>query len=275
MDESTPTRPVTSREVEDFERDGVVVLRGILATSWLDRLGPSVASAFDGDATADLSALTGVEADEAPRFRAGIDHWLDDPVMRSFDCDSPLPAIAATLLRSERIWLYEDSVLVKPPGTAAETRFHADLPYFHVEGERLATFWCPLDRVTADTGSLRFVRGSHRWGRTFRPNLFVIDDPIPGTEGEQVPVIDPDDPAVLCVDLEPGDVTVHHAGTLHGSGPNNSRDTWRRAVSVRYCGDDTVVHHRVGMPLPTHQQGLVEGDPLVDGPATPLVWPRR
>jgi ectoine hydroxylase-related dioxygenase (phytanoyl-CoA dioxygenase family) len=273
MDESTPARPVTDDEVDAFERDGVVVLRGVLPTSWVDRLGPSVAAAYGGDATADLSALTGVDAG-APRFRAGVDHWLDDPVLRSFDCDSPLPVIAATLLRSTQVWLYEDSVLVKPPGTVAETRFHADLPYFHVEGSRLATFWVPLDRVTSGTGSLRFVRGSHRWGRTFRPNLFVTDDPIPGTDGERVPAIDPDDPAVLCVDLEPGDLTVHHAGTLHGAGPNTSADTWRRAVSVRYCGDGTVVRHRAGMPVPPHQAGLVDGDPLVDGPVTPLVWPR-
>jgi ectoine hydroxylase-related dioxygenase (phytanoyl-CoA dioxygenase family) len=273
MDESMPSRPITDDEVDDFERDGVVVLRGVLPSSWIDRLSPSVDAAYAGDATADLSALAGADG-ATPRFRAGVDHWLDDPVLRAFDVDSPLPAIAARLLRSERVWLYEDSILVKPPGTAAETRMHADLPYFHVEGPRLATFWVPLDPVSPDSGSLRFVRGSHRWGRSFRPNLFVIDDPIPGTDGEQVPEIGPDDPDVLTVELEPGDLTVHHAGTLHGAGPNASADRWRRAVSVRYCGDDTVVRHRAGMPVPAHQQGLVDGDGLSDGPATPLAWPR-
>ena len=274
MDTSTPTRTVTDHEIETFERDGVVVLRGILPTAWIDRLEPAVGVAYSGDGTADLSALAGDGDAAGPRFRAGIDHWLDDPVLRSFDCDSPLPAIAAALLRSREIWLYEDSVLVKPPGTTAETRFHADLPYFHVQGDRLATFWCPLDPVTPETGALRFVRGSHRWGRTFRPNLFVTDEPIPGTDGEPVPQVDPDDPALLCVALQPGDLTVHQAGTLHGSGPNTSPDTWRRAVSVRYCGDGTVVRRRAGMPVPDHQRDLVEGQPLTDGPATPQVWPR-
>jgi ectoine hydroxylase-related dioxygenase (phytanoyl-CoA dioxygenase family) len=275
MDTSTPLRPVTQDEIGTFERDGVVVLRGILPARWVDRLEPSVAAAYDGDGTADLSALSDVDGGSTPRFRAGVDHWLQDPVLREFDCDSPLPQIAAALLRSEHVWLYEDSILVKPPGTTAETRFHADLPYFHVEGDRLATFWCPLDPVTPATGSLRFVRGSHRWDRTFRPNLFVIDEPIPGTEGERVPEIDSDDPAVLCVDLEPGDLTVHDARTLHGAGPNTSGTTWRRAVSVRYCGDGTVVRHRAGMPVPDHQTALVEGESLADGPATPQVWPRR
>lgn len=279
MDESLPARPITPAEVETFERDGVVVLRGVLPATWVQRLGPAVAAAYSGDATADLTELTGsapvgADGQAAGRFRAGIDHWLEDPVMREFDCASPLPVIAAMLMRSDRVWLYEDSILVKPPGTAEETRYHADLPYFHVEGDNLATFWCPLDPVTPATGALRFVRGSHRWDRTFRPNLFVVDEPIPGTEGETVPAIEPDDPAVLCVDLEPGDLSVHHARTLHGAGPNTSADVWRRAVSVRYCGDGTRVRHRAGMPVPSHQRGLVEGEPLADGDATPQVWPR-
>ena len=106
--------------METFERDGVVVLRGVLPAAWVQRLGPAVAAAYGGDATADLTELTGsapvgADGEAAGRFRAGIDHWLEDPVMREFDCASPLPVIAATLMRSDQVWLYEDSILVKPP----------------------------------------------------------------------------------------------------------------------------------------------------------------
>ena len=269
-------REVSADQVEAYRRDGVVVLRGVLPSAWFDRLEPAVAAAFEGDETADLSAIApGAGESSGARFRAGVNHWRQDPVMRAFACESPLPGIAAALLGSERVWLYEDSILVKPPGTREETRFHQDLPYFGLTGTQLATFWCPLDPVTPHTGSLRFVRGSHLWGREFRPNLFVIDDPIPDTHGETVPDIDPDDPSVLCVDLEPGDITVHDARTLHGAGPNTSATVWRRAVSVRYCGDDVRVHRRPGMPAAEHRESLVEGDPLADGEVTPQVWPRR
>ncbi|MFZ4519456.1 MAG: phytanoyl-CoA dioxygenase family protein [Microthrixaceae bacterium] len=270
-----PRRMPTDDEITTFWRDGVVVLRDVLDPADVAALAPSVAAAFGGDATGDLTAMAGDPGDGAGRFRGGIDHWLVDPVMRDFATASPLPSLVAALLRTELLFLYEDSILVKSPGTREETKFHTDLPYFQVEGDQLATTWCPLDEVTPETGSLRFVRGSHEWGRDFRPNLFVTDDPLPGTEGEVLPAIDPDDPSVLCPTLGPGDLTVHHARTVHGAGPNTSTTTWRRAVSVRYCGDDARVHLRPGLPVSAHHRGLVEGEPLHDGDATPQVWPPR
>ena len=62
--------------------------------------------------------------------------------------------------------------------------------YFHVDGEQLCTTWCPLDPVGAETGAVRYARGSHRWDAIYRPNLFVSTMPIPGTEGELVPDVD-------------------------------------------------------------------------------------
>ncbi len=52
-----------------------------------------------------------------------------------------------------------------------------------VEGDKVCTMWCPLDSVTADSGSVRFVVGSHLWPDLYQPNLFVSSMVIPGTEG--------------------------------------------------------------------------------------------
>ena len=119
---------------------------------------------------------------------------------------------------------------------------------------------------------MRFVRGSHRAAETYRPNLFVTRDPIPGTEGELVPDVDAGDYDVVTFALEPGDITVHHARTLHAAGGNRSADRRRRAISVRYCGDDTVMHFRPGAPRKPVQQRLTDGDPL-GGDVHPRVWP--
>ena len=124
---------------------------------------------------ADLSAIA---SKPAGGFRAGVDHWRHDAGFRAFAIDSPLPAIAARLLRSASVYLYEDSLLVKEPGTREATAFHQDLGYFHVTGEQACTTWCPLDPVTAESGALRYVRGSHRWDRLYKPNLFVTRQSI-------------------------------------------------------------------------------------------------
>ena len=187
---------------------------------------------------------------------------------------SPLPAIAGALLGAERIHLYEDSVLVKEPGSIETTAFHQDLSYFHLAGDRICTTWVPIDPVTVETGAVAYLRQSHRSGLVHRPNWFVSDTPLPGTDGEPVPAIDDGDPRLVRFAVEPGDVVVHHAATLHGAGPNQSATARRRAISVRYCGDDVRYEIRPGAPTKAHHAEVRSGDPVVDHPGCPVVWER-
>ena len=160
--------------------------------------------------------------------------------------------------------LYEDSLLVKEPGTSERTAFHQDMAYFHVTGRQVCTTWCPLDDVTLETGAVQYVRGSHLWTTEFKPNFFVSTATIPGTEGEEVPDVaaDPGKYDVVSFETGPGDVVVHHARTIHGAAGNASATRRRRAISVRYCGDDARFHRRPGAPLKPWQEGAREGDPL-------------
>jgi ectoine hydroxylase-related dioxygenase (phytanoyl-CoA dioxygenase family) len=272
-------RDVTDDEVEAFRRDGVVCLREVLDPASVAALAAPIEALLGEPEMADLTgmAATGTAGDSARtgRFSAGVDHWRTHPELRSFAGDSALPAAVGALLQSTRVTLWEDSVLVKEPGTRERTVWHQDLGYFNVEGEQLCTTWVPLDPVTAATGAVRFARGSHTWGKAFRPNLFVSDDPIPGTEGDAVPDVDAlaarGDVEILCFDLGPGDLTVHHARTLHAAGANTSAATRRRALSVRYCGDDARYRLRAGMPPKAHHADLRDGD-VLGGPESPVVW---
>ncbi|MGZ8752656.1 MAG: phytanoyl-CoA dioxygenase family protein [Acidimicrobiia bacterium] len=273
-------RDVTADEVESFRRDGVVCLRELLDPASVGALAGPIDALLGEPEMADLTGMAGM-AGALPgegatgRFSAGVDHWRTHPAFRAFAADSALPVAVGALLRSNRVTLWEDSVLVKEPGTRERTVWHQDLGYFNVDGEKLCTTWVPLDPVTAATGAVRFARGSHTWDASFRPNFFVTDDPIPGTEGDEVPDVDAlaarGDVEILCFDLGPGDLTVHHARTLHAAGANTSATTRRRAVSVRYCGDDARYHLRPGMPPKAHHADLRDGEILGD-PACPVVW---
>lgn len=283
------TRPVTPEEVETFWADGVVCLRGVLPASLLADLEEPVDVALTREESADLTSMgrslvaSGHPVPTDPgvgggRFVSGVDHWRHQPELRDFALASPLPALVGMLLRSSVVRLYEDSVLVKEPGALEHTAWHQDLGYFHVDGDQLCTTWCPLDPVTVATGAMVFARGSHRWGATFRPNLFVSPTPIPGTVGETVPDVDAlaaaGEVELLTFALEPGDVTVHHARTLHAAGGNRSAATRRRAISVRYCGDDARVLVRPGAPLKPSLRGLTDAMVLPDD-EFPVAWTER
>jgi ectoine hydroxylase-related dioxygenase (phytanoyl-CoA dioxygenase family) len=265
---------VTDDEVEAFWRDGVVHLQGIIPIAWINALvGPVERVLAQGEA-ADLGAIAG-ERDGAPAFSGGVDHWLGDETFRAFSLRSPLGPVVAALLRSDHAWLWEDSVLVKEPGSPFTTRFHTDAGYFHVEGDQVCTTWVPLDPADASSGAVSFLRGSHLEPVAYRPNLFVTDEPIPGTEGETVPDV-LGDPSLaerlVTFSLQPGDLTVHHYRTLHGA-PANTSARRRRAVSVRYCGDDARYRRKPGLPARRGLDEVADGDP-VGPPWCPQAWPR-
>ena len=177
-------------------------------------------------------------------------------------------------MNPKRVYLYEDSVLIKEPGTAEETAFNQDLGYFHLEGESICTVWAPLDHVDHETGSVVYLRSSHKNKKVFKPNWFVVNEPLPDTKGKDLPNIEIDDKKLDLVrfDTKPGDLVVHHALTLHGAGANSSAARQRRAVSVRYCGDDSTYEIRPGAPKKPHHENIRTGEPVVDHPDCPLVW---
>lgn len=271
--------------MEQFWNDGVVVLYDILDPAVLLSLAPAIDELFAGTELADMSAFADAldptaNADAQPKargtFRSGVDHWRTSAAFRSFACESALPSIIGEILGATKVNLWEDSVLVKEPGTIERTHWHQDLGYFHVDGEQICTSWCPLDAVDGESGAMQFVKGSHR-GDVYQPNLFVTPTVIPGTAGEPVPNIDElaanGELEIISYDLGPGDVSIHHARTLHSAGPNRTADRRRRAISVRYCGDDARYFLRPGAPQKPHHAKVANGD-VLDSPDCPVVWVR-
>ena len=196
---------------------------------------------------------------------------------RRFVLDGALPEIAAALLQSERVNFFGDQVFVKEPGTRERTAFHQDATYFEIDGDQCCVLWIPADPVTLESGTMQYVRGSHRDGKLYAPNVFVAQTPLPGAQGELLPDIEghAKDYDIVHFNVEPGDIIVHHYRTVHGTGGNNSRYQVRRAASVRYTGDDIRFCTRPWAPKQLHHtQRLNDGDPL-SGSDFPLVWTRR
>jgi hypothetical protein len=213
-------------------------------------------------------ALTG-------RFLVDTSIWRRIPLLADFALHGPLPKIAAQLLGADRVRYYDDQLFVKEAGTADRAAFHQDLPYFNLDGDCGCVVWIPLDTVRKGSGALSYVPGSHSWG-LYNANVFMSRAAFPGSEGRNLPDIDgdPDAYGAVQIEVEPGDVIVHHFLTVHGSEGNLGRYN-RRAFSLRYCGADIRYLRRPGAPAqPLHRQDLRNGDAL-DDVLHPVVWPPR
>lgn len=202
--------------------------------------------------------------------------WQRHPVIRELALSSPLPEIAAILMRSRKVYLYDDQVLVKPPGTMEKTAWHQDMGYDNIQGEKVCGIRMPAGKETPEMGLVQYLRGSHKSGRIFKVNYFISNATSPDDGGEEIPAIEGHeaDFDLVWFAPEPGDVVVHHLRTLHGAGGNCSPVSTRRGITVRYGGDDVTHKFRKHAP-PQDLSDLRDGDALdKDSARHPVVWPR-
>lgn len=197
--------------------------------------------------------------------------------LRRFALKGAAAEISGALLRSKTVRFFGDQIFVKEPGTKQRTAFHQDASYFEIDGHDCCVLWIPVDPVTAETGGMLYIRGSHLEEKLYQPNVFVTQASLPGSEGPQLPDIEGnlDDYDIIGFNVEPGDVVVHHFKTIHGARGNTSRYQVRRAISIRYTGDDIRAVERPWTPKQLHlTRPLSYGQPL-DGPDFPVVWQRQ
>lgn len=267
-----PDKPaIGDNTVASFRDDGVVPLRDVFSTDWIELLRIAVDQVMSdpGPMSKDYAR------DGKGKFFTDHHMHRGNDNFRRFLEDSPAVAMTARLMESEKLNYVDEHLLVKEPGTDNPTYWHQDLPYYEVAGSQFASFWIPLDPVTAETGAMRFVRGSHLWGKVFRPiriGLGELVDEAEALDG-MAPDIDatPDDYDIVSFDMEPGDCLFFHAGILHAAYPNQSPETRRRALSLRFAGDDATWLPRPYIPSRPENAVLAEGDPL-DSDQYPVMW---
>jgi ectoine hydroxylase-related dioxygenase (phytanoyl-CoA dioxygenase family) len=269
-------RLASDEEIRTFHEDGAVRIRNVISREWLDIVAEGFAQAM---ASPSKYAKSYGPKDAARYY---TDHKLYprfEP-FRRFITEGPLAQVAAEILGASRIDVYDEHLLLKEPGAPAPTYWHHDMPYFSIEGYDLASIWFALDPVTEETGALRFAKGSHKWGKLYRPVRIGENKPVDAFNRDvlidRVPDIDADPetyPTVL-LEVDPGDIVVFHGLTLHASGGNKRTDLPRRAVSYRFAGDDIRWKNRADAPL-VFERALNDGDPLsLYAEECPQVWPR-
>jgi ectoine hydroxylase-related dioxygenase (phytanoyl-CoA dioxygenase family) len=252
--------------VDQFQRQGVVVLRQLVDPTLLTELADAVEQnlAHPGEWASDYTPIGG-----SGRFFGDYVNWQRIGAYRRAALESNLPLVAQQLMRSTTVRFFHEHVLVKEPGTVEATPWHHDEPYYCVDGRQNVSLWISLDQVPSAAG-LEFVVGSHRWDRRFVPRKFVDASAYAAADSgfELVPDIDAHraEHEIVSFAIEPGDVLAFHFRTVHAApGTAGLTPHRRRAVSLRYLGDDAVFATRPWLHSPPFdQKGLVVGKPFDD-----------
>ncbi len=268
-----PDPPPSDRQIETFDRDGVVKIPAAVGSDWVDRLliladrelrspGPWVTDTNPG-ASIDRLFTT--------RYL-----WRHEPLIRDFVFESGIAGLVGRLMQTSELRFYFDHTLVKEPATTAPTPWHQDLPYWPFLGHRIGSAWVALTAASVEESSLEFVRGSHRWGASYAPESFdQTSDWTSEFDGERVPDIEAarHEYDIVGFDVEPGDALVFNASMVHGA-RGNAGPSRRAAFSTRWLGDDARWSPHPGCdPTVTQDHVTVAaGEHPADDDRFPLVW---
>ena len=154
---------VNSSDIESFERDGAVLIKGLFS-GFIDQITTGIDKNLSNPGKYAADNLTD---GELGRFFDDYCNWQNIPEFKDTIFNSSVGYVAAQLMRSSKVQLFHEHVLVKEPGTIKPTPWHQDSPYYFVDGSQTVSFWSPMDKVT--TASLRCVAGSHKWQKPVLP----------------------------------------------------------------------------------------------------------
>lgn len=276
-------RAITAEEISAYEEDGAAVLRNVVPMAWIEVMREAIERILNNPGAASVEYTPD---GKKGRYLGDFFAWMRDQNCEAFIKDSPMPELAATVMKSKSVNFFYDQLLVKEPNTTEPTPWHQDLPYWPVRGNDILSIWVPFDPATVETGVVVYIKGSHKWGKMFAPAAFGKNtgfadiyakaglEPLPDIEAER------DKHEILSWEMEPGDVIIHHPLTLHYAAGNASPTGRRRGLALRYLGDDANFDDRPGTFLENQKVmtllpnfKMEDGDRF-EGKYFPKVWPR-
>jgi phytanoyl-CoA hydroxylase len=218
---------------DDFERDGFVIIPGLLDSqalaelqSQIDRYIRDVVPTLPQDAAfftdysrpETLCKIQSLQRHD-PWFRQMNEQGSHRPLLEHFLRDGFAPQALE--------WFD------KLPG-AGGTPPHQDGFYWCRKPNIACGLWIALEAATIDNGCLWYARGSHQAG--------VHPHAPSGVLGFSQGVVGFDRQAADAVPIElgPGDAVAHHAATIHWTDANRTQDH-RRALSIFCFGASTVL----------------------------------
>jgi len=205
-----------------FDQDGFVLVPDVVPPELLERVIPRMEAVMNGDYETGIEPRRSWYPGSDPTCIRKIDQvHLSDRTLLELVTLPALGKLAAAVTGAKMVQLWAMQMLYKPPGghQSGSVGWHQDKQYWTYWNGQLFTAWIAISDVTEESGPMRFLKGSHRWGFLnsgdyFGHDLDALKQSIQVPEGEnweEVPAI-----------LPPGGVSFHQSHTYHGSGANVS-----------------------------------------------------
>ena len=149
---------ISDAQVERFWRDGFIVLRAVLSPGEIRAYGRVIR-----ETARRRFAAKQMQPAAHGAFLQTLGLRFDSEGVRRFCLAPRFGAIAARMLQVPAVRIYHEQALFKQPG-GGDSHWHQDQYYWPLATDRSLGLWMPLVDCSREMGSIRFVRGSHRYG---------------------------------------------------------------------------------------------------------------
>jgi ectoine hydroxylase-related dioxygenase (phytanoyl-CoA dioxygenase family) len=261
----------TQEQIETYARDGFLIMERFLDPADLDVIREHFTAVFEhrweaGLAPDEVNYSPGVTAPDLTRQMCNV--WKADRVLAAVTLSRRVGEFTARLAGLPGVRIAQDNAIWKPPSGKA-LLCHQDAAYLdHFDPPNMTTCWMALDDTAADSGTIYYVRGSHRWphaplgGEFHAPDDWLghVRSAMPsGAELELVPI-----------EVPAGGAAIHHGWTFHGSPPNERADAQRRSIISHMISTDT--RWSPDHPHPIYSRYRRPGETELDEAFFPVLW---
>ena len=232
---------LTAEQLSHYERDGFVLLEGLISEDKVARWSKRFEDLVLGNVPVperlvvmkDIMVVKGVVEPATPLHAINkILSFEDDSVLWEYPLDEALLAAVRSIAGPD-LFTISSNVFNKPPGLDGRHPLHQDLRYFAPRpAEKIVAAWTAIDRTTRRNGCLAVIPGSHETDlrKHGDPDWEHVNFGFFAAEGVDLE-------ARVHVEMAPGDTLLFHPLLIHGSGHNRT-DGFRRAISTHYASVD-------------------------------------
>jgi phytanoyl-CoA hydroxylase len=231
--------PLSAAQVEAFQRDGYLLLKGFMPAAACEQMlaitqdhiqqavAPLEYEAEVGYAGAPAS-LDAPGGQTARRLRTA---WQRHPAFRQWASTPQLVAILHQLFGEPvcATLAHHNCIMTKHPTFGTATGWHRDIRYWSFERNELISVWLALGTENVDNGGLQYIPGSHRV--QLQPGQMDELDFLRTDVAENQSLF----AQGISIPLEQGDVVLFHSGLFHAAGRNNSEQI-KASVVFAYHG---------------------------------------
>jgi len=161
--------------------------------------------------------------------------WLNDLVRDTKVVD------AIEDLYGRNILCWTSNFFIKEAHDPGFVSWHQDSTYWGLSSPDVVTAWIALSPSNKSNGAMAVIPGTHAMEQIPHRDTYSKNNLL--TRGQEV-AVEIDGNKGVTLELEPGEMSLHHVRIIHGSPPNNS-DARRIGFAIRY--------------IPTHVK-QIEGD---------------